>query len=789
MNIEQAIALVDRTISDRTGKPLTDLQVTIIREVWQGKKYLEIADLYGCTEGHAKDAGYLLWKLLSKAWGEKITKSNLKTVIKKRLKSVKFQIKSITNNVSEFTQYKLEDLNFLGRKDAINSLHALVNRGNKIIVVQGKGGVGKTTLAKKYLAAQNFEVRLEFLMAKETANITSVESIVDEWLKRDFQEEPDRDFGVTLARLKRHLETKYVGILIDNLEPALDKNGLLIKEQRNYLELLRILSDINVRSVTLITSRDRLCESALNLTHYRLPGLNIAAWKHFFTANQIQINSTILQKLHCVYGGNAKAMKILGGLIEEDFNCNADDYWQENYRDPLAETNLKNLVTSQFNRLQKLDYQAYSLLCRLGCYRYQDVPTVSKKGLLSLLWDIPPTKQLRIIESLRNRSLIESEQGYYWLHPVIKAEALSRLSATEWQNTHQQIAQFYTASVAQIKTIKDGLKALEAYYHYIAIADFDTAGKIILYSRPNQWGQYLTLGTHLYRLGLSRPLLKAVTQVIDRIVEANISTELNNILGDLYWIDGQVQKAIAYQESTIKIATQHLYQTKNNSKNQSQAYYWKMLQVDSLLSIGLYNIDLGELEIAATYFRQVITSANKTKHHSWAEKAAICLALVESSTGKTESATQTTQKYIRLIEQDREAIYNTGRFAYFMQILGQTLINLQQYELAQQILEKAIAFCQESHYVQIRAKSINSLAIIARHKNYLATAIKYHLQSISFLENISAKCDLAEAYYQYALSLHQANNLDSQSYRAKALNLYQKIAAPQQIAKVKQTLS
>ena len=51
-------------------------------------------------------------------------------------------------------------------------------------------------------------------------------------------------------------------------------------------------------------------------------------------------------------------------------------YWEENNADPLAVTELKNLAVSQINHLKVLDIQAYHLLCRLGCYRYQDVPTI-----------------------------------------------------------------------------------------------------------------------------------------------------------------------------------------------------------------------------------------------------------------------------------------------------------------------------------------------------------------------------------------------------------------------------
>lgn len=784
MTIEQALVLVDDIVYDRTGKHLNDLQATVLREVWQGKKYLEIADLYGCTEGHAKDVGYFLWKILSKALGEKITKNNFRTTIKKHLNLVNLKINHLTN-FSLVEQKNKTDISFLGREQAINDLTNLVTLGHKIIVIQGQGGIGKTTLAKKYLATQKFELVLEFLMAKETQNITSVESILEEWLKRDFQEEPGKEFGVTLARFKRHLTQRKIGILIDNLEPALDKDGQLISEQRKYLELFRILADNNVQSVTLITSRDRFCEADINLHHYRLSGLSYAAWKSFFTANQVPVIKTILQKIHHNYGGNAKAMGILCGTIKEDYAADINSYWQANHHDPLSEINLKNLVTSQFNRLQNLDSQAYLLLCRLGCYRYQDIPTIPQAGLLALLWDIPTVYKTRIIESLRNRSLVEFVRGNYWLHPVIKAEALSRLSSEELQKTHQTIAHFYTESIVAISSIQDGLAALEAYYHYFAIADFLAAGKVILLSRSNQWGQHLTLGTTLYRLGLSQPLLKAITQIIDHITEPKISSELNNILGDLYWISGKIKKAIYAQESTIQIVSSYLNISNNKPDVQQDNYYWKMLQVDSLLSIGLYHIDLWELETAEQQFKEVITLANNTKHHSWSEKAAICLALVNSYLNNRELAAQITNKFIKFINQKQNKTYNTGRFAYFIQILGQTLINLQQYEQAQSILHKAIAFSQSSHYLQIQAKALTGLGIIQRKNNNASQAHSYHQKAIKLLESIGAKCDLAEAYYQFALTLKQFKLIaESEVFLESAIQLFQEMAAPKQIEKV-----
>lgn len=773
MDAEAVLTWVDALIVSNTGKRLSDLQRTVLQKVWQGHKYLEIAAHYGCTEGHVKDVSADLWQFLSKQLGEKITKSNCRTALSRY-----FQIAPTAKKSASLRPH------FVGRTGAIADLDALINQGAKVIVIQGEGGLGKTTLAQQYLQTQGFDLVLELLMAKETQTITSAERVVEEWLKQDFNQEPGIEFGVTLGRLKRQLHDRRIGVLIDNLEPALDQQGRFIALHRSYVELFRVLADARVQSVTLVTSRDRLCESSLNVAHYRLPGLDQRAWNEFFTHRKIAIDTPTIEKMHRAYGGNAKAMGILCGAIWEDLEGDMVVYWQETHGDLWVTTDLKDLVANQVNRLQSLDPQAYRLFCRLGCYRYQDVPTLTAQALQCLLWDVHPDDHRATIASLRNRSLIECHHNEYWLHPVIRAEAIARLrTSDEWQIVNEKAAEFWTTRVETIETTKDALTALEAYYHYVEIDDFESAGIVILKSRNNQWRQFLPLGSTLYRMGLVQPVLAAISQIICNIQSDQNLSELYNILGDLRWITGNIHDAIECQEKTISLANQAIQSLTFTAETKRQFYYLNMLAVDSQLSMGLYKIDLWELEAAACLFQQVIRAAQNTEHHRWAEKASVCLALVYSYLGQRADALSLADDIHHTLS--APLVEQSGRFAYFMQILGQTYLNLGNFDRAIALYRQALTFAEAGHYTQIKAKTLNGFAEIDRQQKSFKTALTRHIEAIELLDRIGAKCDLADAYFQLGLTYQAMQEIGkSRESFDRAIRLFLEMRAPKQVEKV-----
>ena len=85
MHFEEVLKVVDAAVASKTERHLKDIEVAILRGSWQGRKYDEIAETSGYTTKYLKqDVGPKLWKLLSEALGEKVSKNNFQAALERK---------------------------------------------------------------------------------------------------------------------------------------------------------------------------------------------------------------------------------------------------------------------------------------------------------------------------------------------------------------------------------------------------------------------------------------------------------------------------------------------------------------------------------------------------------------------------------------------------------------------------------------------------------------------------------------------------------------------------------
>jgi WD40 repeat protein len=458
MTADEALALLDTLLQEQS---LRDLQEQVFRYTWEGWTYPRIAEQVGYDTGYIRDVGYELWRQLTIACGEPITKSNLQAVLRRRRDRMpKLAVPEVTPasppNREFYWGEKIDVSTFRGRETELQQLERWLGvngEGDRIgmscrlISIVGMGGMGKTSLAAKLTqklatATQAFvgvgdslplgtAAPLEHrIIWQSLRNAPPLDKILFQLMaifSRQQQPEPADTVDAQISQLMAYLRATRCLLVFDNFESILtqhsaqstnsQQHGNYREGYAGYSELLRRIATEHHASCLLITSREKPStlvplegESGAigTLDLHGLGAIEVAA---IGTANGCHTaNSSDWQHFQQSYSGNPLAIKIAATTIRDLFDGSVSTFLAQGI---ILCDGIEVLLSQQFDQLSNIEQQVLYWLAI-------DREAVSISQLLA---DFIPSgfrsQILGALQSLDRQSLLEKSSGCFTLQPVV----------------------------------------------------------------------------------------------------------------------------------------------------------------------------------------------------------------------------------------------------------------------------------------------------------------------------------------------------------------------------------
>lgn len=440
MTITEVLQIVDQLVEKQTGGHLDDLEKAVVKGLWQGKTYSDIADECGYdSKNYIGDVSRKLFKILSKQLGEDVNKYNFSWTIERVINSQFVglvnsninwcpnhpkadQIQFITDEDKTSKKIGYQNLtlaskitHFYGRETELQTLsHWLTEKNTRLISVLGLPGIGKTTLVKQFidLNLQNFDV----VIWKSIKLSQSLDNIITEILTAINPAPIQTDNKLTqifnLFREQRCL------IILDDVQELFVRakfSGQYKSEYKDYQTLCTKMSEIEHQSSLILISQEQ-CQEMLCLDEdlYPVKCLELEGVENTkILRNQGLKDEESWSKLINLYEGNPVYLRDIASLIKNVFFGKVADFLAE---DSLILTEeMKYRFSELFHRLSPIEQQIVLELSKSN-------QPVSREDLRQGL-ELSSMDVINGLQSLNRRYLlkrIEREKILFDLSPLFR---------------------------------------------------------------------------------------------------------------------------------------------------------------------------------------------------------------------------------------------------------------------------------------------------------------------------------------------------------------------------------